>query len=110
MSTGDNKLKVAIVGAGPGGLAATILLQRLPFVELIVYEQATELREVGAVSVMTHRRLRGLIWQQGISINQNTWRLLKLLGAADFLEEFRKRGDERTIDTEHRWTSTMLHL
>ena len=44
------KLKVAIVGAGPGGLAATIQLLRLPGVEVSVFEQARELREVGAVS------------------------------------------------------------
>jgi threonine dehydrogenase-like Zn-dependent dehydrogenase len=51
MATANTKiLKVAIVGAGPGGLAAAILLSRLPFVELSVFEQARELREVGAVS------------------------------------------------------------
>jgi salicylate hydroxylase len=51
MSSANAKvLKVAIVGAGPGGLAAAILLSKLPFVELSVFEQARELREVGAVS------------------------------------------------------------
>lgn len=43
-------LKVAIVGAGPGGLAAAIQFRRLPDVELSIYDQARELREVGAVS------------------------------------------------------------
>ncbi|CAK39155.1 FAD/NAD(P)-binding domain-containing protein [Aspergillus niger] len=52
------KLRVAIIGAGPAGLGAAIEFAKLPFVELRVYEQARELREVGA----------------GISIQQNTWR------------------------------------
>ena len=43
-------LKVAIVGAGPGGLAATIHFRRLENVEVSVYDGARELREVGAVS------------------------------------------------------------
>lgn len=42
---------MAVVGAGPGGLAATIQLRRLPSIELSVYDQAQELKEVGAVSV-----------------------------------------------------------
>lgn len=44
-------LRVAIVGAGPGGLAATIQLSKLEDVELSVFDQARELREVGAVGV-----------------------------------------------------------
>jgi 2-polyprenyl-6-methoxyphenol hydroxylase-like FAD-dependent oxidoreductase len=43
-------LKIAIIGAGPAGLAQVIHLQRLADVELSVYEGATELKEVGAVS------------------------------------------------------------
>lgn len=45
------KLKVAIVGAGPGGLATTIQFRRLDNVEVQVFDQARELREVGAVSL-----------------------------------------------------------
>jgi salicylate hydroxylase len=99
----SDRLNVAIVGAGPGGLSATILLHRLTFVNLSVFEQATELREVGAVSDRSDlQRIERCSSWQGISINQNTWRLLKILGAADFLEEFRKRGAAEVIDTEHR--------
>lgn len=43
-------LKIAIVGAGPGGLAAAIQLSRLPDIELSLFEAAKELREIGAVS------------------------------------------------------------
>ncbi|WVQ72196.1 hypothetical protein IAR50_001742 [Cryptococcus sp. DSM 104548] len=81
-----DKTKVAVIGAGPGGLAATINLLRLPFVELSVFDQATELREVGA----------------GISINQNTWRHLQLLGAAESIEQYTKRGDGTKIAGEQR--------
>ncbi|KAH9917989.1 uncharacterized protein B0H18DRAFT_883247 [Fomitopsis serialis] len=62
-------LRVAVVGGGPGGLATAIALSNIPNVEVKVYEQASLLREVGA----------------GISIGQNTWNVLELLGVADTL-------------------------
>lgn len=64
-----SKLRIAIVGGGPGGLATAIALSRLPQVEVRIYEQAHELREVGA----------------GISIGSNSWKVLELLGVADTL-------------------------
>ncbi|GKZ37426.1 hypothetical protein AbraIFM66950_008976 [Aspergillus brasiliensis] len=64
------KLRVAVIGAGPAGLGAAIEFAKLPFVELRVYEQARELREVGA----------------GISIQQNTWRMLDILGVYDNID------------------------
>ena len=62
-------LRVAIVGGGPGGLATAIALSKVPNVQVTIYEQAKVLREVGA----------------GISIGQNTWNVLELLGVADSL-------------------------
>lgn len=59
-------LRVAIVGGGPGGLGTAIALSSLPNVEVNIYEQAKELREVGA----------------GIRIGFNCWKVLELLGAA----------------------------
>ncbi|OAL56510.1 putative monooxygenase [Pyrenochaeta sp. DS3sAY3a] len=64
-----SKLRIAIVGGGPGGLATAIALSRIPHVEVRIYEQAHELREVGA----------------GISIGSNSWKVLELLGVADTL-------------------------
>ncbi|PYH95587.1 FAD/NAD(P)-binding domain-containing protein [Aspergillus ellipticus CBS 707.79] len=61
------KLRVAIIGAGPAGLGAAIEFAKLPFVDVRVYEQARDLREVGA----------------GISIQHNTWRMLDVLGVYD---------------------------
>ena len=51
-------LRIAVVGAGPGGLATAIHLLRLKDVELSVFDQARELREVGAVSVGDDERKR----------------------------------------------------
>ena len=62
-------LKVAIVGGGPGGLATAIALSKVPNVDVKIFEQASILREVGA----------------GISVGQNTWNVLELLGVADTL-------------------------
>lgn len=58
-------LRVAIVGGGPGGLATAIALSKLPDVTVTIYEQARELREIGA----------------GINIGFNCWKVLELLGA-----------------------------
>jgi salicylate hydroxylase len=62
-------LRVAIIGGGPGGLATAIALSKVPDVEATIYEQASVLREVGA----------------GISIGQNSWNVLELLGVANSL-------------------------
>lgn len=67
MSAESQPLRIAIVGGGPGGLGAAISLLALPNVELTVYEQARELREIGA----------------GISVGYNCWRVLELLEGAD---------------------------
>ena len=67
MTVSVKQLKVAIVGGGPGGLATAIALGKIPNVEVTIYEQAKVLREIGA----------------GISIGQNTWNVLELLGVAD---------------------------
>ncbi|WOO80007.1 6-methylsalicylic acid decarboxylase atA [Vanrija pseudolonga] len=60
-------LRVAISGGGPAGLAAAIALREVPGVDVTIYEQATELREVGA----------------GIRIGFNSWKVLELLGVED---------------------------
>ncbi|KAF4766427.1 hypothetical protein HAV15_010300 [Penicillium sp. str.  len=60
-------LRVAIIGGGPGGLAAGIALSALPNVDVSVFEQAKELREIGA----------------GVSIGYNTWKVLELLDAVE---------------------------
>ena len=59
-------LRVAIVGGGPGGLSSAIAFSKLPNIEVTIYEQARELREIGA----------------GIQIGYNCWKVLELLGAA----------------------------
>jgi len=74
-------LNVAIVGGGPGGLATAIALSKIPNVKATIYEKASVLREIGA----------------GISIGQNSWNVLELLGAAD------------SVDTGHP-TSTILNM
>lgn len=62
-------LRVAIIGGGPGGLATSIALSKVPNVEATIYEKDKILREVGA----------------GISIGKNTWNVLELLGVAETL-------------------------
>lgn len=64
------RIRVAIVGAGPGGLATAIALSKIENVDVTIYEKSKPLREVGA----------------GISIGQNTWNVLSLLGIGDELK------------------------
>ena len=72
----SRSVSVAIIGAGPGGLAAAIAFSSLPFATVKVYERADAPREVGA----------------GISIGQNAWNVLELLGVAGDLEGAGKVG------------------
>ena len=58
-----NKLNIAIVGAGLGGLTAAASLQSLGF-KVRIYEQAEQLGEIGA----------------GISLPPNSTRILEHLG------------------------------
>lgn len=91
-SGSPDKLRVAIIGAGPAGLGAAIEFSKLPFVELRVYEQARELREVGA----------------GISIQQNTWRMLDRFGVYDNIDP---KDLFRPVDghsVQHRWVLYLL--
>lgn len=67
-------VRIAIVGGGLGGLAAALFLRQAG-VEATVYEQSTELREVGA----------------GIVVSPNMVRPIARLGLAGRLEEFAVR-------------------
>ena len=77
------KLRVAIIGGGPGGLGTANALSSLPNVSVSLFEQARELREIGA----------------GIRIGFNCWKVLELLGAADGVKGHRK------IEILHRYLS-----
>ncbi|KAJ3763167.1 FAD/NAD-P-binding domain-containing protein [Lentinula raphanica] len=56
----DSVIRIAIVGAGIGGLAAAISLRRLPNVDVQIFEQAQALREIGASIAIGPNGLRGL--------------------------------------------------
>lgn len=73
-------IRVAISGGGPAGLAAAIALLDKPGFDVVIYEQATELREVGA----------------GLRVGYNSWRVLELLGVAD------KVTGHIKVDHQHR--------
>lgn len=90
----SGRLHVAIVGGGIGGMAAAAFLHRAG-VEATVFEQAAEVREVGA----------------GVVVAPNAVRLLRRLGAMERLEEvavridvgweFRRWADGRVISAEN---------
>ena len=67
-ATNENSLNIdiAIIGGGIGGLSAAIALSDLPNVTVRLFERNPELTEYGA----------------GISVAENSWKVLELLGAA----------------------------
>jgi len=67
-------MRIAIIGGGLGGLAAALFLQKAGL-DATVYEQAKELREVGA----------------GIVVSPNMVRALRKLGLVEKLSEFAVR-------------------
>jgi salicylate hydroxylase len=78
-----DKLQIAIVGAGIGGLTAALAL-RARGLNVTVFEQADSPREVGA----------------GVSIHPNAVRLLKRIGLHDRLENISTKSDGLSL-----WTS-----
>jgi len=76
-------MKIIVVGAGIGGLAAALTLTRSGS-EVQVFEQASELREVGA----------------GVQISPNAARILNRLGLEEPLRRFGVRPRAIVI---HRW-------
>jgi salicylate hydroxylase len=77
--------KVAVVGAGIGGLAAALSLLRRG-IDVEIYEQAPELKEVGA----------------GIQISSNGTRVLYALGLEDALKRVQVLPSRRVI---RHWSS-----
>jgi len=59
MSTQDH-LSIAICGAGIAGLTAAIALRKQPLIDVQIYEQATELKEIGASIALGPNGLRTL--------------------------------------------------
>jgi len=76
-------MRVIVIGAGIGGLAATLTLRRCG-IDVEVFEQASELREVGA----------------GIQISPNASRILHRLGLE---EPMRRLGVRPQAVVFRRW-------
>jgi 2-polyprenyl-6-methoxyphenol hydroxylase-like FAD-dependent oxidoreductase len=74
--------RVLIVGAGPGGLAATLALRQAG-VEAVVFERSPELREVGA----------------GVSLWPNAVKVLRRLGVGETVEANGAFVQDRLIRT-----------
>jgi salicylate hydroxylase len=93
LSAGRGDLRIAVLGGGIGGLAAAAFLRRAGL-RATVYEQAAQLREVGA----------------GVVVAPNAARLLRALGVMDTFEEravpletgweFRRWQDGRVLSAE----------
>ena len=76
-------MRIIVIGAGIGGLTAALTLGRAGF-EVAVFEQAAELREVGA----------------GVQISPNATRILSRLGLEEPMRRFGVRPRAMVI---RRW-------
>ena len=83
-------LRVAIIGAGIGGLAAACALRQCGF-EIALYERATRLGEVGA----------------GLQIGPNSVKVFRALGLEDAL---RRNAFEPTNMVSLNWDDARLRL
>ncbi|EXJ91868.1 hypothetical protein A1O3_00418 [Capronia epimyces CBS 606.96] len=92
MGSYQRSTTVAIVGGGPGGLATAIALSELSDVSVTLYEQNPEPREVGA----------------GLSIGDNGWKVLELLGAADGIRGCTKSNATHRLATSHEQVGFMI--
>ncbi|OBT66966.1 hypothetical protein VE03_04218 [Pseudogymnoascus sp. 23342-1-I1] len=63
----EKRLKVAIIGGGPGGLGAAIELAKLPFIDWDLYEKRPKFSEIGG----------------GFTLQPQTWKLLEHNGTAN---------------------------
>jgi salicylate hydroxylase len=77
----ENALKIAVVGAGMGGLTATIALTRIADADVTIFEQAKELKEVGA----------------GVQLTPNGERALNYLGLFDDVKKVTAEYDQAGI-------------
>ena len=92
--------KVAIIGGGPGGLAAAIALGQLnkpgqpPVVDWTLYEKKPRISESGG----------------GISIQRNTWRMLERLGVAHRIDarDFYRPEDGRSVEHRNARTGVLI--
>ncbi|KAG6810342.1 hypothetical protein H0H92_012348 [Tricholoma furcatifolium] len=81
------KFKVAICGAGVGGLAFAVALSRYPDIEIEIFEAASEFSPIGA----------------GIGIWPRAWKALVAIGLEDLaVYASRKPSDERVCTLELR--------
>jgi salicylate hydroxylase len=83
VARGETIIRIVVIGAGIGGLAAALTLGRAGF-EVQVFEQAAQLREVGA----------------GVQISPNATRILHRLGLE---EPMRRFGVRPRASVVRRW-------
>ncbi|KAF5388741.1 hypothetical protein D9757_004762 [Collybiopsis confluens] len=74
------KLRIAIIGAGIGGLACALALKQCDNIDVDLYEQAAQIAEIGA----------------GIAVWPRTWEILKSLGLEDDLSCLLKEPPSNT--------------
>lgn len=77
------KIRVAIIGGGPAGLAAAIALSENPHIKWALYEKKPEISEIG----------------NGLTLQPNTWKMLEKLGVSQNIranDVFRPSGGHGT--------------
>ncbi|KAI0088036.1 FAD/NAD(P)-binding domain-containing protein [Irpex rosettiformis] len=84
MADSKQKFRVAICGAGIGGLTLAVALARYPDIDVQVYESAGKLAEIGA----------------GVMIWGRTWKIMTTLGLAEPLRRAAGGPADKDIDPD----------
>lgn len=107
MANPSPKLEIVIAGAGIAGLTAAIALLKHPLINVQIYEQATELREIGASIALGPNGLRTL---QRLGVDKAISDDVAYRGPSDIPMIYKHWKTNQILGTDHHSDGVKEHL